>query len=357
MTRKIYLIRHGRPDFPMGERRCLGTTDVPLGVIGRLQGCLLQRVMQNHPVSQVFCSNLSRSIETARYLTPQPTVIAGLAEADAGEWDGLSFTEIKARWPEIYERRGTDPGCPMPGSEDIEAAYHRFSGAVRQALDMSAGDIAIVAHATVMQSFLCPLLGLPLTQRRNVLLPYCSITTLEYDGAFRVMEVGTPTHPALDEALCAALLNTAETPAPVIAHCAAVADRAAAIAKELTQAGIPLDLNVLDHAARLHDMAKAHPHHPQTGAAWLKELGYPEIAALVEAHHDIQPGELTEAAVLAVADRCVRGTTVVPIDVRFRESLKKCGDDGARAAHARRWETARYYQEKINRICKKDVVL
>ena len=36
--RDIYLIRHGMPDFPGGARMCLGRTDLPLGLRGRLQG-------------------------------------------------------------------------------------------------------------------------------------------------------------------------------------------------------------------------------------------------------------------------------------------------------------------------------
>ena len=29
--KKVYLIRHGLPDFPGGKGMCIGTTDVPMG--------------------------------------------------------------------------------------------------------------------------------------------------------------------------------------------------------------------------------------------------------------------------------------------------------------------------------------
>lgn len=32
-----------------------------------------------------------------------------------GLWDGLSFREIKERFPELYERRGVDMSVPIPG--------------------------------------------------------------------------------------------------------------------------------------------------------------------------------------------------------------------------------------------------
>ena len=39
--RKIYLIRHGKPNFPAGSSMCLGRTELPLGAVGRMQAALL----------------------------------------------------------------------------------------------------------------------------------------------------------------------------------------------------------------------------------------------------------------------------------------------------------------------------
>ena len=32
--KKVYLIRHGLPDFPGGKGMCVGTTDIPMGEVG-----------------------------------------------------------------------------------------------------------------------------------------------------------------------------------------------------------------------------------------------------------------------------------------------------------------------------------
>ena len=29
--KRVYLIRHGLPDFPGGKRMCIGSTDIPMG--------------------------------------------------------------------------------------------------------------------------------------------------------------------------------------------------------------------------------------------------------------------------------------------------------------------------------------
>ena len=86
MSRRVYLIRHGRLDFPDGSR-CLGRTDIPLGTIGHMQSCLAARELEHAGISAVFTSPLSRARETAAYFSPSAVVIPGLREADMGLWD------------------------------------------------------------------------------------------------------------------------------------------------------------------------------------------------------------------------------------------------------------------------------
>ena len=129
--REIYLIRHGMPDFPSGARMCLGRTDLPLGLRGRLQAALLGAEFEGRGVDECFCSRLSRSRQTAELMgCVSAVVIPGLEEMDAGDWDGLSFEEIRAGWPELYARRREQPYLPMPGAEPEEAVVKRFADAV-----------------------------------------------------------------------------------------------------------------------------------------------------------------------------------------------------------------------------------
>ena len=114
--RRIYLIRHAHPDFPIGERWCVGgRTDLPLNALGRMQAALLPSMPELRGLRAVFCSSLSRARETALPICPAPRVIAGLEEQDMGLWDGLSFQEIRARFPALYEARENDPSLLPEG--------------------------------------------------------------------------------------------------------------------------------------------------------------------------------------------------------------------------------------------------
>lgn len=155
--KKVYLIRHGLPDFPGGKRMCLGTTDIPMGKEGLRQAG--QLAAQLPPVRGVFSSPLIRAIQTAQAIGMPVTVLPGLREMHAGEWDGLTFDQIRQRYPEIYAARAKDPTIPLPGAEDHKEALIRFTAAMEQAAVHAPGDFAVVAHGGIIAQFLQQISG------------------------------------------------------------------------------------------------------------------------------------------------------------------------------------------------------
>ena len=346
--RKLYLIRHGRPDIPQGRRLCLGRTDIPLGTLGRMQACLLGQELEDR-VSRVFSSPLSRAVQTAEGISRELTVLEGLTELSAGDWDGLDFAEIARRWPALYAARGANPNLPIPGAEDAAAGQQRFLAAVRNALETSAGDIAVAAHISVNQLLLCRGLGISPYEARQFRLPYGSYCELEFDDrrGFTVASVGRLPCPALTPELAEKLLLAAAPGERVTAHSRAVARETLRIAGALP---LPLDKALLESAALLHDIARSQPAHALLGGQWLRELGYDRAAELVESHHDWEGGSLDERAVLYIADKCVREDRRVGLKERFEGSAARCKDREALEAHRRRYEAALSLKEEINRL-------
>ena len=277
--RKIYFIRHARPDIPFGERWCVGSrTDIPLGTYGKIQASLLRFEPELNGLNTVFCSSLSRSRETALAISSSPVTVPGLEEQDMGIWDGLSFTEIRTGWPELYAIREHDP------------------------------------------------------------------------------EIGRQPHPALRDEICDVMMSAANADDALKAHCRAVADLASGLCGMLTEEGMKLNAALVRNSALLHDIARAQKHHPEVGAKWLLELGYPDVAEIIRRHHDFDGAELDEAALVFLADKCIEGDRRVTIGERFAGSASHCRTQEAKAAHASRLETALQIKEKINRICGKTVI-
>ena len=341
--RTIYLIRHAMPDIPLGERWCVGgQTDIPLGKLGRLQAALLPFVPELRDAEQVFCSTLIRARETALPLCAEPISVRGLEEQRMGAWDGLPFTEIMRRFPELYAAREADSTLLPDGAEADEAVRVRMQAALLQCLHQSAGDIAVVSHKSAIAS---------ITGQRAK-LGYTSVSVLEADGdALTVQEAGKLCKPGLDDNVCFALLKAAEADENLIAHCEAVAALSDELCEVLAGKGVALDAPFIHHAALLHDLARAEKDHAALGAVWLKELGYPEIAEIIRQHHDPDSTDINEAAVVYIADKAVQGNERVNIAERFDGSLAKCRTPEALAVHERRRQTAQTIQRKINNIC------
>ena len=343
MSRRITLIRHAMPEIPIGERWCVGgRTDLPLSRLGRLQAALLPFFPQLRDLNAVFCSGMIRARETALPLCSAPREMPGLEEQDMGEWDGLSFREIRERFPELYAARDGQPELLPAGAEPTETVRARMEAALRRCLAESEGDIAAVSHKGAIAS---------LVGQREA-LQYTSLTVLDFDGERLIpRDVGLLPRPALTDPACEALLRAAGADERLQAHCRAVADLAGELCRALAGRGPELDAGAVRAAALLHDIARDLPEHPAAGALWLRELGYPEVAGIVRQHHDPESTALDEAALVFIADKAVRGDMRVPIDERFAGSLEKCATQEAREAHRRRWEAAKRIQNEINRLC------
>ncbi|MGX8693095.1 MAG: histidine phosphatase family protein [Clostridia bacterium] len=343
--RKLYLIRHAMPAIPFGERWCVGgNTDLPLNALGRMQAALLPSLPELRGVTAVFCSPLSRARETALPLCGAPRVIEGLEEQRMGVWDGLSFAEIRARFPALYAAREADLSILPEGAEPLEAVRARMLAALRRCLAESEGDIAVVSHRTALATVI---------GRRELLL-HGSVSVLAWaEDPFAVEAFGLRPHPPLTPALAETLLRAAAPGGRVEAHCRAVAAEAMRLADALPLA---LDRELLESAALLHDVARGEKDHARLGAAWLRELGYEEAAAVVAQHHDRQDGPIDEAALLFLADKSVREDRRVTLEERFAESEKRCLTPEAKAAHAARREAALRLRDEVNRICGKILV-
>ena len=172
--KRVYLIRHALPDFPDGQRRCLGRTDLPLGDAGMAQAEAMAASLP--PVTAVFSSPLTRAVQTARKIDQNIIILDGLRELDYGQWDGLTFTEIRQQFPELYAAREGDKSLMPPGAEPPEQALARFLGAMAEAARVSPRDFAVVAHGGVIELFLQKITG------RRQKPRYCEIISLLWEN-------------------------------------------------------------------------------------------------------------------------------------------------------------------------------
>ena len=183
--RTILLFRHAPADYMDGKSCCLGSrTDAPITQAGRAAACALAPLLRERGVASVWSSSMLRCRQTAEAMAGGLRVecVPGLEELDCGAWDGLSFDEIRARYPEDYARRGVDPALPPPGGEAAVHAAARGLAALRRLAAQTEGNLAVVAHAGINRAMLCVLLGLPMREMRSLPQPYLCANVLQWDG-------------------------------------------------------------------------------------------------------------------------------------------------------------------------------
>lgn len=354
--RKIYLIRHGLPEFPDGKRVCIGHTDLPASPVGRMQALLAAKFLDDTDISAVFCSRLKRAVQTAEPFG-EAKIIDGLEEMNFGEWDGFSFDEIKIRWPDLYEARGRDNSIQPPGAENPEEAFLRFDSALRKILEGSTGNIVIVSHASVMRTFLSKISEKELPPGRK-LLPYGSVSELSLQNdIFTIEYMGKLNRPPLTKDLCLELIAAAGTPEHVIKHSKAVAKEAERIGIALAESGLNLDIDLIINSALLHDVARTEKGHCQVGENWISALGYPKEAEIAGGHCDHYLFEIPdELAVLIVADRVVAEDEVVGLHERLKRQATKFKTEEAKKKLAQVLEITETNIKTINRICGRELV-
>lgn len=136
---------------------CIGTTDIPMGETGLAQAAQMAKALP--AVTAVFSSPLTRAIQTAGAIGLPVTVLEDLRELYFGQWDGLTFEQIRRRYPQLYAARSRDLTIPPPGAEDPGEGLARFSAAMEQAAKTAPGDFAVVAHGGIIALFLQQISG------------------------------------------------------------------------------------------------------------------------------------------------------------------------------------------------------
>jgi len=178
--------RHGATALTL-ERRFSGAggEDPPLAPVGREQAeALGAEIARRGGVDRVVCSPLLRARETADIVAAatgvaSPEPVEDLAECSFGDWDGLTFAEVRERWPgEMAAWLGSTAVAP-PGGESFESHRERVDRARLHLLQAHHGErVAVIAHVTPIKMLVGIALDVPVhTLYRMELLP-CSLTTI-----------------------------------------------------------------------------------------------------------------------------------------------------------------------------------
>ncbi len=189
---RLLLIRHGETDHN-AERLALGREDVALNERGQLQSRALAEALAGASfgaISAIYSSPLQRATATASPLAEALAlpvqVEAGLIEMEIGEMEGLTFPQVRERYPDFMRGWLSDGlgDVPMPGGESLRQVQERGWAAVEAIRDRHPDEtVAAVSHNFVILTLLCQVLGLPLARFRNLRHELAAVSVLELDAS------------------------------------------------------------------------------------------------------------------------------------------------------------------------------
>lgn len=152
---RIIAIRHGETAWNV-DTRIQGHLDIPLNDTGRWQARRLGAALAGESLGAIYASDLGRAYQTAQAVAEVaglPVVPdAGLRERAFGLFEGRTFAEIEASWPDQALRwRKRDPAFEPEGGESLL----RFRLRIVETLDRLAArhmgeQIVLVGHGGVM---------------------------------------------------------------------------------------------------------------------------------------------------------------------------------------------------------------
>jgi alpha-ribazole phosphatase len=155
----------------------------------------LRRRLTTQKIACVYASELSRAVVTARTIASvhKLSVISRpeLNEINFGDIEGLTYTEIQARYPATASSwRQRSLTLAYPGGESLSALDKRaacFRGTLGQLeTDMTA---LIVAHSGVLRSLICQLLGMDLANRWNIRLDLASLSIVDCYAEMAILSI------------------------------------------------------------------------------------------------------------------------------------------------------------------------
>jgi alpha-ribazole phosphatase len=191
----IFLVRHAEAVGIDRQKRYLGQQDVDLSPFGIRQAEMLGQAFGHCPIQAVFTSDLLRAVHTALCIVKdhhcQPERVREFREISLGEWEGRTFQEVQAQYPEEYRQRGQDiVNYRTPGGESFADLQKRVLPAFTAVVEKTKGNLVIVAHAGVNRVILCHLMQRPLQELFSIPQDHAAVNILwESMGSHRVVAV------------------------------------------------------------------------------------------------------------------------------------------------------------------------
>lgn len=160
--RTVWLVRHGESVFNV-EDRIGGDSDLsPRGQsFARSLAAFMQTRRGGDDAISVWTSTLRRTIETASMLPEASQPFRALDEIDAGVCDGMTYAEVRRRFPDEFASRAQDKlNYRYPRGESYADVIQRLDPIIIE-LERHERPVLVIGHQGVLRALYAYLMDTP----------------------------------------------------------------------------------------------------------------------------------------------------------------------------------------------------
>lgn len=185
-TTNLLLVRHGQtPWNALGKIQ--GCTNIDLEEEGRRQAKLLSQHLDGD-FSAIYSSPLNRAFETAQILAAPASLevhpIEALREINFGLWEGLTFKEVAANYPEAFAFWQKDElNAPLCGGDSsLKNCAKRAKDCLLEIVKHHQGEtIVAVSHGGLIKCALIGLFDLKMTMYHQMAFGNTCVTRIRFN--------------------------------------------------------------------------------------------------------------------------------------------------------------------------------
>lgn len=201
MKTTLILVRHGY-SVSNELKYFTGSMDIALTDLGRMQAEKCAGYLKNVPADFIYSSDLTRAMDTAKPISDALELPihpnAALREINAGEWEGIPFSELETKFPDSYRTWKENIGLAVcDGGESVEAFSMRILKGVTAIAERHPGKTVIITtHATPIRVLCTVAGGLPISRMAEIpWVKNASINIFTYEnGGFQIVRKDMTDH-------------------------------------------------------------------------------------------------------------------------------------------------------------------
>lgn len=189
---KLILVRHAITEDNKGCKLS-GHIDSILSEEGKKQIKDLNKFLQLEKIDKIYTTTSSRTKYTVEEIAQERNIEIiekdTLKEISFGDFEGLDFNEIKDRYPDEFQKM-IDEGYNYryPNGESLVDSYNRVVKEIKEIVNNNDNkNILICSHGGTIRNILTYLISNSYNYHWNFRIDNCSVTTLEIDNGFAVI--------------------------------------------------------------------------------------------------------------------------------------------------------------------------